>query len=257
MQQHIPWDTDIWTQSLAGAPSCWPWLSKHVECHAGRLSSLQLLGQGVPIGWAIGPAQAGAAGLPRPDPALCSDGGAEPWPRPVPPQAAVLGGIHRPSSSGLCCEGSTLVPGEMALAAMGGTWEHGVAQWSWLWHVAMMAQRATCNWWSWCDHTMPSHHGHMPYLCVALPWAWSCSTHPGPYGLPLPCSPSPSSTLIFLQEHPLPGHGQGQAVTPQRPCLSMSPREAHPAAPSTAHRLWAQWPSRGARCLKPCAALCH
>lgn len=75
----------------------------------------------------IGAAQVGATGSPSPDPAPCPGGGAKPWARPVPPHAAVLEGTWSPSSFGLCCEEPTMVPREMALAAMGVTREHGVA----------------------------------------------------------------------------------------------------------------------------------
>lgn len=33
--------------------------------------------------------------------------------------------------------------------------------------------------WSRCDHAMLSCHGHVPCLCVSLPWAWSHLMCPG------------------------------------------------------------------------------
>lgn len=58
-----------------------------------------------------------------------------------------------------------------------------LAQWQWRLREGCGAI-PVCDRQSWCDHAMTSYCGHMPCLCVALPWAQSCPTCPGPRGLP-------------------------------------------------------------------------
>lgn len=107
------------------------------------------------------------------------------------------------------------------LGAEGGAVTPAPAQWPW-WLREGCGATSLCNRQSWCDHAMPGRHGHVPCLCVALPWAWICPTHHSPCGLPVPHLPWLSSTLVPLPLGALHGHRQrGHAVTPQRPCPAM------------------------------------
>lgn len=93
------------------------------------------------------------------------------------------------------------------LGAEGGAVTPALAQWPW-WLREGCGATSLCSRQSWCDHAMPSRHGHVPCLCVALPWAWICPTHPSPCGLPVPHLPWLSSTLVPLPLGALPGHRQ-------------------------------------------------
>lgn len=190
-----------------------------------------------------GAAPAGAAGSPSPDPAPCPGGGAEPWARLVPPHAAVLEGTWSPSSFGLCCEVPTVVPREMALAAMGGTWGAwgGTGSGTWPWWLRKPCATGGTGVTTPCPATTGTCH-----TC-----AWTCLGHGAASHTqtsmdclcPAPHLPAPRSSSC-RQKHPLPGHGQGHAVTLQRPCLSL-PAHEPPGGPAASGSAEHRTPSLG------------
>lgn len=212
------------------------------------------------MGQGIGAAQVGAAGSPVPDPAPCPDGAAEPCARPVLPPVAVLGVAQSPSSFALCCKGPRFIPGEMAQAGIGGTWEQKVARWHRLWHSVRGGSGKGVG-------PLPCATGRAGVTtpCPAATGtcracAWPCPGHgsaprtPVPVGCLRPISPGSAPRLSPCHwEHPLPGHRQrGHAVTPQRPCPAVgedrrAAREApqRPTVPPSPGTLTSPWGEAG------------